>query len=505
MPHTDPLPTIAIAGLGIESSTFSPARTGAADFHPQRGDQVLTRYPFLEAGRPLRSAAHWRGVLVGKALPGGMVTAEAFDALSEELLERLAGLGPLDGLWYDIHGAMTVEGMDDAEAVLLEHIRRIIGPAAVVSTSMDLHGNPSPHLIHLTDLITCYRLAPHEDAMETRERAARNLVGALAERAPRPLKAWVPIPVLLAGEQTSTRVDPGRRVWGAVAGVASRDGILDAGIWVGYAWADEPRNHAAVVVTGSSERAVRAGAEQLASGFWAARREFDFVAPAGTFDECVDTALASTARPFFISDSGDNPTAGGAGDVTWGLERLLTRPAFRRPDGPVTIYASIPSQEAVDALARAQVGATVTVTAGAAVDHRYAGPLTLHGTIHSIRHGDRNAQIEVVVRTGTIFVILTRHRKPYHREEDFTRLGLDPRAADLVVVKIGYLEPELYRMAAGWRLALSPGGVDQDLARLGHHRIHRPMYPLDAGVPDPDLTARLIPASTQPMGRAPGW
>ena len=51
-------------------------------------------------------------------------------------------------------------------------------------------------------------------------------------------------------------------------------------------------------------------------------------------------------------------------------------------------------------------------------------------------------------------MVLTRRRRPYHREQDFTRLGLDPRRADIVVVKIGYLEPELFEMAADWMLAL---------------------------------------------------
>ncbi|WP_322899815.1 M81 family metallopeptidase, partial [Actinacidiphila rubida] len=47
-------------------------------------------------------AAEWHGALVGKSLPGGTVTAEAFAALSDELVERLAALPRLDGLWYDI-------------------------------------------------------------------------------------------------------------------------------------------------------------------------------------------------------------------------------------------------------------------------------------------------------------------------------------------------------------------------------------------------------------------
>jgi len=493
------LPVIAIAGLGIESSTFSPARTEAPAFHPRRGADVLTRYPFLAPGQPLRESADWRGALVGKALPGGTVTASAYAELAADLLNRLGELGPIDGLWYDIHGAMTVEDLDDAEAELLHRIREVVGPDVLVSTSMDLHGNVSRELVHRSDLITCYRMAPHEDAMETKERAARNLVELLASGAPRPAKAWVPVPVLLAGEQTSTRIEPARSVYAAVEEVAAAEGVTDAAIWVGYAWADEPRNRAAVVVTGPSTAAVTAGAERLAHDFWAARHDFAFVAPTGTLDECLDAALASPARPYFISDTGDNPTAGGAGDVTWGLRQVLDRPEFKDRSGPVVIYASLPGPAAVETAARAGVGASVTVTAGAEVDDRHAGPLTLTGVVHAVRHGDRDAETEVVLRVGSVHVILTRLRKPYHHEHDFTDLELEPRAADLVLVKIGYLEPELFAMAADWKMALTPGGVDQDLTRLGHHRVRRPLFPFDPEMSDPDLGARLIAPFDEPL------
>ena len=129
---------------------------------------------------------------------------------------------------------------------------------------------------------------------------------------------------------------------------------------------------------------------------------------------------------------------------------------------------------------------------GAAVDARYAPPLLLTGTIESIVHGDRDAEVEVVVKTGSAHVIVTRKRKPYHKEIDFTRLGLNPREADIVMVKIGYLEPELYAMQKGWMLALTPGGVDQNLERLPYKRIQRPMFPLDKNMSDPDLTAKMV-------------
>lgn len=494
-----PRPVIAVAGLAIESSTFSPARTEVPAFHPQRGADVLTRYPFLAPGQPLREAADWRGALVGKSLPGGTVTAVAYAELSDELLDRLRQLGPIDGLWYDIHGAMTVEGLDDAEAELLRRIREVVGPKTLVSASMDLHGNVSRELAHRSDLITCYRTAPHEDVMETKARAARNLVDHLASGAPRPVKAWIPVPVLLGGEQTSTRIEPARSVYAAVDEVAAVDGVTDAAIWVGYAWADEPRNRAAVVVTGHDQEAVTAGAERLARGFWKARHDFDFVAPTGTLDECLDAALASAKRPYFVSDTGDNPTAGGAGDVTWGLQQVLARPKFKDAAGPTVIYASLPGPAAVDTAVKVGVGATVTVTAGAEVDDRHAGPLTLTGVVHALRHGDRHAEDEAVLRVGSVHVILTRRRKPYHLERDFTDLELDPRTADLVLVKIGYLEPELFAMAADWKMALTPGGVDQNLPRLGHHRIRRPMFPFDTEMPPPDLTARIIAPSNEPL------
>ena len=48
-----------------------------------------------------------------------------------------------------------------------------------------------------------------------------------------------------------------------------------------------------------------------------------------------------------------------------------------------------------------------------------------------------------------------------------------------MVVKIGYLVPELKRLANKAYLALSPGAVNQDIVNLTYKRINRPCYPLD--------------------------
>jgi len=511
-------PVIAIAGLAIETSSFSPQRTSdQSQFHPYRGVDICdSKYAsFLGSDTKLRQKADWRGALIGHALPGGVVTRELFDTLTSEICSRLLEIAldakrqgrEIEGLWFDIHGAMVVDGLKDSEFLLLDRIRKVIGNEVLVSASMDLHGNVSSDLAKSCDLLTCYRTAPHIDTKETKERACWNLLELVNRRRnegkkfSRPFKAWVPVPVLLPGEQTSTRDEPAKRLYEAVPEIERLDGVTDASIWVGYAWADEPRNHAAIVVTGYDQDAVTRGAEKLAKLFWDVHKEFHFVAKTGTYKECIDTALRSrkSQRPYFISDSGDNPTAGGSGDVTWGLTRLLERDEFEDQNGPTVIYASIPGPEAVHAAVKAGVGAMITLTAGAEVDNLHAGPITMTGRIHAIKHGDKYAKIEVVLQVGSVYAILTEQRKPYHLEKDFTDLDLKPRNADIVIVKIGYLEPELYDMAKDWMLALTPGGVDQDLERLGHHRIRRPMWPFDKKFEEePDLRARIIAAPGEP-------
>lgn len=491
------LPRIAITGLAIESSTFSPAKTHEEAFHAYYGKDVFKYFPFLrEEDAPLRKQAEYFPAVKGHALPGGIVTREAYESLMKKTLDSLRNNLPYDGLYFDIHGAMSVEGLDDPEDDMLQRIREVVGYDCVISTCMDLHGNVSESLAQNTDLMTCYRLAPHEDAYESKERALVNLIDRLKSGKGKPkYKAWIPVPILLPGEKTSTRIEPGKSLYAKVAPETEKEGILDAAIWVGYAWADEPRNRAVVMVTGDDKQQVQESAEMLAQSFWDVRNEFEFVAPTLPFEEAIAKAIKSDKKPFMLSDMGDNPTAGGAGDVTWTLNELLKMKEFQRKGGKSLIYASIPGPKLIDEALKVGVGGKVKAYVGAEVDNRFAESILLEGTVTALRKGDKNAKVEAVVQTGNISVIVTQKRKPYHHTEDFTNLNLKPTESDIVVVKIGYLVPDLYNMRGDWVMALTPGGVDQDLDRLGYKRIVRPMFPLDKDMEDPDLSVRWISES----------
>ena len=134
-------------------------------------------------------------------------------------------------------------------------------------------------------------------------------------------------------------------------------------------------------------------------------KEFDFVAPTTTWDK-AEQALASNVQPFIISDMGDNPTAGGAGDVTWTVTEVLNHPAFKKADSKSVIYASIPGKEFIAKAVELGVGAHIDATAGAEVDDRFAPPVRIKGEITAIEHSENSDQIEVVVKVGNVSVLL---------------------------------------------------------------------------------------------------
>ncbi|GAB3436510.1 M81 family metallopeptidase [Flindersiella endophytica] len=482
---------VAIGGISTESSTFAPHRTTLGEFFIQRGsEEMAERYPFLSNWRlPEHPDIEWIPLLKASALPGGQVLPEAYDTMEQDLLARLQATladGPLDGFYFDIHGAMSVDGRRDAEARLAAKIRALVGDDCLISASMDLHGQVSEELAKTVELITAYRTAPHIDYVETRERAVRNLARCLTEGI-RPVRAWIKVPVMLPGEKTSTRVEPAQSIYASLPESEAKAGVIDASLLVGYAWADEHRSAATVVVYGTDEAVVTQEASRIARAWWDVREQFEFCAPAGQADWAIRQAFDSTERPFFVSDSGDNPTAGGSNDVAYLLGQFLATPELASGERSA-IWASCVAPDAVDTAFEAGLGSQVSVSVGGVYGGGDAVALT--GEVYALHTETRmgNEVRVAVVKSGGIHAILTSRRRPYHFVKDLLALGLDPAAHDITAVKIGYLQPDLFAAAKGWVLALTPGGVDQDLERLDYHEVDRPIHPLDKEIHQPDLT-----------------
>lgn len=483
---------IGIGGIAIESSTFSPLPATIDDFTIQRGDEIAAGYPYFENGTfEGRTDVEWFGTLKARAIPGGPIESASYASMKAELLERLEAVLPLDGFFFDIHGAMTVLGLDDAEGDLITAIRERVGPGCIISTGMDLHGNVSDVLVGAVDCFTAYRQAPHVDAMETKARAVRNLLS-LLDSGTRPYRAWTRIPVNLPGERTSTMWEPGATVYKRLEESDGAEGLIDASLWVGYVWADQPRANATTVVTGTNVDTITAEALKIAKRYWDARKDFDFGVPTGTADWAIEQALAENRKAVLISDSGDNPTAGGAGDVPYMVERALANDELA--SGKRTaIVSAIANAEAVKIAKAAGVGSEVDVVIGGVNDPVNGSPLPLHGVVYSIYESDPVGGDIVVIRAGGVHVVIPSRRKPYHQLKEFANIGLDLTKFDVTVGKWGYLEPELKGVASAAYQALTPGAVNQDIPSLEFTRVERPVFPLDPDMTEPDWEIRIFP------------
>ena len=475
-------PRIAIGGIASECSTYSRIRSRLPDIRVLRGDEILDsdQFSFLK-----RYDVPFLPTLVANAGSGGPMDRQAYETLKAEYLERLKALMPLDGVYCAMHGALFVEDMQDAEGDWYEATRKLVGPDCLISASYDLHGNISQRIVDNLDCITAYRTAPHVDRVENTMRATDMLTHCLRYGI-RPYISWATIPVLLAGEQSSTEWQPGRRLWSDLSEYNRQPGILDVSQLVGYVWADEPRSAASVVVTGIAADTQAKIATELAQRYWDARRDFQFGSPTGTVEECIARAMASKTHPVIISDSGDNPGGGGNADQSNFLQALLKAGARD------VLLGGMTDRPATDACYKAGVGATIPLAIGGSLDPIQSQPVHVKATVKYLAKVARPEDGEAVVEFDGITVTLSARRRAYHAAEAFQVLGLEPTAFKIVVLKCGYLNPTMKPLANPHLMALSPGAIDQDIPHI-ENRNRVPSFPWVQDltyVPKPYLSKR---------------
>lgn len=460
---------IAVGGIHIECSTYNPVLNEEKDFRVVRGEELLAApyFAFLKD-----YDAEFLPTIHARAIAGGPVARAAYEAFKAEFLERLKPLLPLDGLYLAMHGAMYVEGMEDAEGDWISAARALVGNNCTVSASYDLHGNVTQRILDALNMYSTYRTAPHIDVEETMRRSVSMLVKSL-KTGVKPILLWAPIPVVLPGERTSTVDEPAKSLYAMLPGIDAIDGVWDASLMVGYVWADEPRATAAAIMTGTDRAILEWEAKRVAKAYWDAREDFVFGCETGSIEECVARAIASPTAPVVLAESGDNPTGGGVGDRADVLAELIAKGATG------VIFAGIADRPATEACYAADVGAKLDLTVGAALDTKGSKPVSARFTVKFLLETDDPADRQAVVSIGGIDLVLSAKRRPYHNIADFTRLGLDPHQAKVIVVKSGYLSPELAPIANPNLMALSPGVVDQFVERLPRLRKQRPTYPFD--------------------------
>jgi microcystin degradation protein MlrC len=453
---------IAVAGIGHETNTFSTLRTTLDDFRIRRGAECIQGEPW----ESLVKFAELAPCLVASATPNGLVAAEAYETLKRELLERLAEQLPVDGLFLDLHGAMHVDEIGDGETDLLRDIRSLVGPDLPIAASLDLHGNLSQEFVSSVNILSALRTAPHIDRQETLIRIFGHLVRAIRENH-RPATAMIKLPLLLPGEYAVTAVEPSKSLYGHIAEIEAHTGVWDASLMIACAWTDSPNTSVSTLVVGEDLATCDSLARSFAERVWDKRAEFGPEVDTISAEEAIRRAGSYPDGPIFISESGDNVTAGGAGDVPFFLGMLLESGLQN------VLYAAIADRQAVYDCSLARQGGAVTLSLGGKLDAINGKPLILEANVLRVESGIATVQSEGVT------LLITDGRRPFHTLSSFGPSGLDPLSKKVVVVKQGYLAPELRERCSTTFMALTPGFTDLRLASLPYRFIRRPVYPLD--------------------------
>jgi microcystin degradation protein MlrC len=465
-------------GISHESNTFSVLLTKESEFNVLRGADILKGQKWAEVFK--NAGVEVIPTLHADAWPGGVVERSAFENFKSEIIRGIKNAGHIDGIYMDMHGALHVEGYDDAQATLIREIREVVGNEVIISGSFDLHGNPSPDFVKNINLLTAYRTAPHRDANETKARAAQMLVDAL-KNGWKPDIEYVVIPILVPGEKSITEVEPLHSVYSQLPDVSKTEGLIDASIFAGYCWADLPRSAMRVFVVAKDKKygtAARNEAILLAQQIWDRRKKMILDVPSGTIDEMIEKSESYADKTVFISDSGDNTTAGAPGDNTQVLDALLRHKTKK------ALMAGIVDPEALKKCMEAGSGKSIKLTLGGKVDNVFGKPLEITAKIvflspDSIMKTDRGV---AVVETEGVKTVIIKSRRSFVAVNDFKEAGLNPLDFKIVVVKLGYLFPELRDIAPVHLIALTSGFCNLDMRSLPYKFVTRPSFPLDTAM-----------------------
>ncbi|MBC8531313.1 M81 family metallopeptidase [Gehongia tenuis] len=465
--------------ISHESNTFSPLTTVLSDYVIYEGEKM---FPYMKGAYDVLKGAGCEIVptLYMNAATSATNAREVYDYAAGKVEEVLQREKDFDGVWMHLHGACYVKEIGHLELGILRLIRKYVGPDIPIAWAMDPHGNVGPDHIELADILRAYRTVPHVDQERTDAEAARALVRRIA-LGNKVKPVYVRVPVLVAGEQSVDSQEPMISIFRKLEELDKREGILMSSYTVGFVWGDTPNSTAAVAITPETEadRALcEAEAEKLRDYVVEHRREFSFAVPAMDVNKTVEAALNSDAKPLYISDSGDNTTCGATGCTTILLEKFLHTDL----KGKKVLIAAIYDEDATHEALKHEVGEKIVLGIGNEVD-AFSKKIQVEATVKV--KGDlifRTGEIKgktVTLSAGDLDIVLEDRVESFTHMAYFRSAGVDVNDYDIIVVKLGYLFPELAEHAEATIMCLTPGAGSQDVTQLPFTVIPRPAYPMD--------------------------
>ena len=419
--------------------------------------------------------------------PSYVLTRETYDYIESCFINTVKKhLNELDGIYLFLHGASEVDEIGSGDHRILREIRKIVGPYLPIFIACDPHGNLSKEYVEATTLIRSFRESPHTDSTATKRKVAKMLCDFLNDRQ-NIHSIYRKLPLILGGEQSVSTDEPVSSINKYMDKLEEDPRVRSVSWHVGYLRHDCAEAGCGIVVVPNTEKDCdycEKVADDLAKYIWDKRHEFHYTGLTAKPDDALNMALAFDGKPVFITDSGDNTGSGAPGWNTYILSQVLAIKELKKS----FLFANINDSECYANLASYNVNDKVHITLGKGYDEitkkleldvivKAKGVIlgcSLHDTTKvfakSVLIQIANTPIEVNVANSNYGMV---------EHHQFVNAGIDWDEYDVIVVKQGYIFPELKAKGKLSVMSLTMGATPQDTKNIDFKRIMRPMYPID--------------------------
>lgn len=238
---------IALLGIYHETNTFSKQLTTLAEFRSGF---------WLEEGaitKEYRGAHHEISGIIEViessdeyelvpvfytcAIPSGLVTADALEAILSRLWELYDKNGPYDGILVVPHGAGVAENHPDMDGYWLQQLRARAGDEIPIVGTLDPHANVSPLMADSTNGLFPYQTNPHIDQARVGREAARMMIAILSEGRKFTQKL-IQLPLAISIEQQYTSESPCLDLLQLTENLREKHGLYSISLLLGFPYAD---------------------------------------------------------------------------------------------------------------------------------------------------------------------------------------------------------------------------------------------------------------------------
>ena len=443
---------IFICGISTECCSYSTLIQNKKDFEILSGKKLLQyiNFPYSKHNNLTFIPNKFY-----RSLPGGPVDKNFFIKTINNITNDLIKSKPIDGILLIMHGAMYVKGISDPEGFFIKKIRSKVSKKCKISLSYDLHGQMTDSIINNIDYFAAYKTAPHIDVKQTYSRSLKMLIDGILKNKKNHI-IWEKIPVLVSGEMSSTIVEPCKKIYKNLNIFNKLNGINDCNLLIGYVWADTKRATASAIVNCTDVNIGKKICKKIALSYW--NNRFNLVYDMKSYKLNKIFHVVNKNRFTILADSGDNPTAGGVGSRIDVLEYVFKKNIQN------TLFAGIFNEEIFRELENKKKKIVIKDD---------ISKKKIYIQIDSFYLKNDNA----IVSSNNNTIIFTKYRKPFHYLSDFKELNINLKKYKILVVKSGYLSPELKKLKADNFMILTDGFVTQDFKRIKNLFRERPIYP----------------------------